>query len=407
MLGISFDKLFGNEKPTSFLVLDIGSDFVKALIFELIEKEDTAEKQLEVIGAGKVPQNLSDMQMGVVADINAVAENVQKALDEALLSCEIEPKSAVLGASGMLVEGMTTRVRLSRKNPDQEMNAKELNRLTKKIRDAAFIEAAEQIALSRGQSNLDIEIIDSEITGMEVDGFPVSEPTGFKGARLDVSYFTSICVKNNLHVLESVVRAAGLKPVAVTSNLYALLKALLIDRESSEFSSLLIDVGGGTTDAAVVFSGSIVSTETLTVGGQDFTRALARENNLRFSDAETLKLKYSKGNLEAEKQQQVASVLDSILETWVLGISEALDSMEAVEEFPNRVLLCGGGAQLPGLKTELNESLPQAVSFAEKPQVELLTADAFDFFNDQTNKAVSAQWVPSLCLGYFYKSNLY
>jgi len=104
--------------PPHFIVLDIGSDFVKALIFKRPEEEGPASPTggLKVVGVGLAPQGLTDTRLGVVADIKAVVKNVETALGEASLSCDAEPRDVVLGVSGAMVRGLATRVRLTRSN---------------------------------------------------------------------------------------------------------------------------------------------------------------------------------------------------------------------------------------------------------------------------------------------------
>ena len=58
--------------------LDIGTEFVKTLIFKV--EEDKAK----VIGVGKQRQRLADIQGGVVTDIYGVIRNCEAALDQAV-----------------------------------------------------------------------------------------------------------------------------------------------------------------------------------------------------------------------------------------------------------------------------------------------------------------------------------
>src|SRR3979409_150618 len=70
----------GGKQGEEYLVaLDIGTEFVKALIGR-VNKEDSS---LEIIGVGRAHQGLSDMQAGAISDIAGVVENCDKALNQA------------------------------------------------------------------------------------------------------------------------------------------------------------------------------------------------------------------------------------------------------------------------------------------------------------------------------------
>src|SRR3954470_6615372 len=93
--------------------LDIGTEYIKALIGRV------AEGEVEIIGVGRAHQGLSDMQAGAVADIGAVVENCDKALNEAEQQAGVSARGAVIGIAGELVKGTTTTVRVARKQPNK------------------------------------------------------------------------------------------------------------------------------------------------------------------------------------------------------------------------------------------------------------------------------------------------
>jgi len=385
--------------PTHFVALDIGSDFCKVLICRRPNGEDG---RLEILGVGSSPQGLTDTTLGVPADIKALTKDIEVALNEASLSCDVEPREVVLGLSGEMVAALTTRVRMTREKPDKAISERELARIEKKIRDAAFIEAAEEMTLRKGREGVEIRIVNSEITQVEVDGFAATEPVGFKGEKLELSYFTAFAPRNHLDVLELIVRSLNLRPLAVASGMFALLKALTADREASEFDAVLIDIGGEVTDIGVVFGGNIVSSRTLPVGGRAFTRVLARERGLDFPEAESLKLRFSQGDCAPEESAEIKDILSETREFWGLGVKEALAEMKEIEVFPQRVFLCGGGAQLPGLSELLSSpEWVRELSFSGSTKVRTLSPSDFKFFEDRTGKLNAPDWVAPVALGYF------
>jgi len=393
-------KFFKKKQPSPyFLALDLGSDFCKVLIFKRPEEEDG---KLKVVGVGKAPQGLTDTRLGVPADIEAITKNIEAALGEAALSCEVEPKEVVLGLSGEMTSALSTRIRLTREKPEKPLSKRELAKIEKKVCDAAFIEACEEMARRKGRENIEIGITNSETTQVEVDGFLAADPVGFKGEKIELSYFTAFSPRNHLYILESIIRSLGLRSLIATSAMYALLKMQLFHREPSEFDRLILDIGGEVTDIGVSFSGNIIASRTLPVGGRDFTRVLARKKDLSFSEAENLKLRFSAGEIPPEQEADLKELLADTLEFWGLGVKEALLGMSEVEEFPSRISLCGGGSGLSGISELLSTpEWAREISFPCDPQVKILDPSNFDFFDDETGKLKSSEWTMPLALGYF------
>lgn len=382
-----------------FLAIDIGSDFVKVLIFKRPEENG----KLKIVGVGKAAQDPTDTNLGIPTNIKTVTQNLENAIGEANLSLEGEPTEAVVGLSGEMVCTFTTRMRLRRSNPEKPITEKELSKIEHKAQDAALIEACEEIAQRRGRENITIKIINSEITQIEIDGFPATDPQGFKGEKIELSYFTAVAPKNQLYVLESVLHSLKLKPQTITSQMYALLKASLVGQDTSEFNTVILDIGGETTDIAIIFNGSIISSRTLSIGGRDFTRALVRKENLKFSQAEDLKIEHSeKDQTTTENHESENTAILAVTEIWGNGIEEALSEIKEIESLPQQILLCGGGAQLPEIPDLLSSSSwGRTLPFHNPPQIKVINPTDFDFFEDETEKINSTEWVGPLALGYF------
>ena len=99
-------------KGDQYLVaLDIGTEFVKALIGKISDDGNT----VEIIGVGRAHQALTDMQAGAISDIAGVVENCDKALNEAEMQANVSVRTAIIGIAGELVKGTTTTIRVARK----------------------------------------------------------------------------------------------------------------------------------------------------------------------------------------------------------------------------------------------------------------------------------------------------
>src|ERR1017187_3572461 len=104
------------------VALDIGTEFVKALIGNIADDGTT----VEIIGAGRVHQELSDMQAGAIADIARVVANCDEALNEAEQQAGVSARQAIIGIAGELVKGTTTTVRVARKESSKPIDFNEI-----------------------------------------------------------------------------------------------------------------------------------------------------------------------------------------------------------------------------------------------------------------------------------------
>ena len=112
-----FQKLKASRKKTPvgdyIVALDIGTEFVKALIAKL------DGETLEIVGVGRARQELSDMHSGAIADIAGVVRNCEDALSEAEEQAGLQAKRVVIGIAGELVKGVTNTIRYRRPQPDR------------------------------------------------------------------------------------------------------------------------------------------------------------------------------------------------------------------------------------------------------------------------------------------------
>src|SRR5260370_15981219 len=92
--------------------------------------------------------------------------------------------------------------------------------------------------------------------------------------------------------------------VPIVAEPYALARCLSTNA-STNSGALFIDIGGGTTDIALVRQGGIEETRMFALGGRTFTRRLAASKGLPLKDAEKLKLNYGSGGVERSGTQEV------------------------------------------------------------------------------------------------------
>lgn len=344
--------------------LDIGTEFVKALIARL-----NGDK-LEIVGVGRAHQDLSDMYSGAVADISGVVRNCESALAEAEDQAGIQAKNVVIGIAGELVKGVTNTIRYRRPQPDRPLDVAEMEFIIEKVQERAQNKAQKQIAIETGNADVEVKLVNSALVSIHIDGYKVSNPIGFQGHDVAVQIYTAFAPMVHIGALERVADELSLDLLAVAAEPFAVSRSVLGTDASSNFTAILVDVGGGTTDIAVVNDGGVEGTKMFGIGGRSFTRTIASELDLSFADAEKLKLNINNDKLKPSVAKDVNAAIDKTIEVWISGVELALSEFDSADHLPNRILLCGGGASLDKLVSALQESeWHKELPFTKNPSV--------------------------------------
>ena len=172
-----------------------------------------------------------------------------------------------------------------------------------------------------------------------------------------------------------------------------------LDPEEAK-ARLVVDVGGGVTDAAVIVLGEVVTSACLPAAGDAFDRALIqyvrREHGVLVGRKSAEELKHAAGRLSAAEEDgektisvrgrclttglprevglttsETACALDPVAEELVQGVLELLErtpSELAADLASEGILLTGGGSLLRGLDRLLAEKTGFPVVRAEDPE---------------------------------------
>ena len=372
------------------LSLDIGTEFVKAII--AAKKKDNT---LEIIGVGKAHQGAGNMYAGAISDISGVISICEKALNDAEEMAGVVSKTAVVGIAGELIKGNTNTVRYRRKNGNKPISETEMELIIKKVQDNAGEKARKDVALETDNPDVQVRLINSAIVSLTIDGYKVSNPIGFKGSELVIQFYTAFAPLVHISAIEKVCTELNLDLLAVAVEPFAVCRACLGDDLDSNFSAIVMDIGGGTTDLAVVDDGGVEGTKMFGIGGRSFTHQIATRLGIDFDMAERLKLNLDRNLLsdpaittiadaasaneleeylaDDSRRNKIEAAVDSNVETWLSGIEIALEDFDNIEMLPNKILLCGGGAGLVRLQEALaTEDWWSELPFSRRPTVHLL-----------------------------------
>jgi cell division protein FtsA len=381
------------EGLTACTALDIGTEFAKALVFEIRDGRGIVQ------GVGRKRQGLAHMQSGTVADISAVVDNCAVALQEAEEMAGFRPEQVVIGIAGELVKGFTTVHDHERVRPDVQITQPELGKMIEAVQRQAMREAERSVTWETGLQSVDVRLVHAAIVGAWIDGYAVTNPIGFQGRNVRIAIFDAFAPLVHLGALQTVAAKLGMELIAVVAEPYAV--ARVLDSEQvRQGGALFVDVGGGTTDVALVRQGGIEGTRMFALGGRAFTKSIADRLELPFPRAESLKVDYARG-IAGDREAAVREIVADDVAVWAAGVELVLEELAAGDLLPGRIYLCGGGSRLSEVADALRaEGFAKRLPFARPPEVAILAPEQIETVRDDTRLLEDQQDVTPMGLAY-------
>ncbi|MGC6452884.1 MAG: cell division protein FtsA [Candidatus Puniceispirillaceae bacterium] len=116
----------------------------------------------------------------------------------------------------------------------------------------------------------------------------IADPTGMRGRTLSVDYLTVCATRTSL---ANIIEALAMNHLGAERFIHAGYAAGLacLGDEERELGSTVIDLGGGTSSAAIFMDGKLIYIDTVPVGGQHVSTDIARILSTPLAEAERLK----------------------------------------------------------------------------------------------------------------------
>lgn len=365
-----------NELKSPILALDIGTEFVKCIlaISDDPSKSSPDPGRLKILGFSKVRQASGNMRGGSISNIKGVVKSCEEAISEIEEKTGWRAKSAVVGISGELIKGETTTIRYRRDSPTKPISDSELKELIEKIESRAEKKIKKEVSLETDAPDVDLSLINSALVSLSIDGYKINNPVGFKGGEVMIEYYTAFAPSIATSAIEKVCVELELDLLAIVVEPFAVCRACLGDEADADFSAILIDIGGGTTDIAVIDSGEICGTKMFNIAGQSFTRQVSDSLGVKLPTAEKYKVNLEEEDVLSDSIiNRTTGALNQGLSVWLGGVSIALEEFKNLSPLPSDIFLSGGSAKLLPLEEALATSdWFQAVDFERRPLIHVL-----------------------------------
>ena len=248
-----------------FAILDIGSSKLGCLIVE------PAGEKLHILSHALHAS--AGVRRGEISDLALFSETVGKVVESAERKAGITVKDLHIVMPGGNVKSQIGRYNLELADPI--VSRRDIRRLIAK----QFQEAVPA----------DRSLITSERLHYIIDGQShVQNPKGMRASHLALDA-TSVTISSTayLNISEAVVHN-HLAMGRVGNAAYASGLACLSE-EDADLGALVVDMGGGTTSAALFLNNGVIGVTSVPIGGNQITRDIARVLSVSLSDAERLK----------------------------------------------------------------------------------------------------------------------
>lgn len=331
-------------KRTKVAAIDVGTTKVCTIMGDL----DT-EGALRVLGVGIGPSQ--GLQKGLVVNVNEAKEAIRESVKKAERTAGYKLESAYIGVTGRHISSVNNHGVIAITRGDQLVKPSDLKRV---------LQVARTVKVPSDHKVLHIIPRTYVVDGQE----GVKNPVGMHGFRLDVEAHIITAAVTSVQNLTKCIRGLGIEVDDLVMEPLASAEAVLSEEERID-GVMIADIGGGTTDIAIMKDDTICHTSVLPVAGHLITRDISVGLGLSPELSESMKKKY--GNVgpsadnavDAEKTltedghavsyRDLNEIIRIRVEELVRLIMMELPRTDYSKFIPAGLVLTGGSANLPGI----------------------------------------------------------
>lgn len=348
--------MHGSSSQTPFVGLDIGTSTVRCVVGTV---DANNPGKVSIVGHGSA-RNMG-MRRGVVVHIDDTAEAIVQALTEAERVSGMRIQGATVNVNGSHITGLNSKGVIAISAANREISAEDRMR------------AEEAATIMQLPSNR--EIIQVFAKNYRLDGQEnIKDPVGMHGVRLEVDTHIVTASTPNLRSLDMALQKAEVTPHNHTLSSLAAAEAVM-GRQQKEAGTLLLDIGAGTTNIAVLEDGEVQHVAVIPIGSMHITNDLAIGLKTDLDIAEEVKVAHATVDVQPAKRdirikmhskehifkaEDVAMITESRVEELFEYVQKELVRIHRAHKLPGGVVIVGGAAKMPGIAEFAKERLQLA-----------------------------------------------
>ncbi|MCD4830162.1 MAG: cell division protein FtsA [Candidatus Cloacimonetes bacterium] len=265
------------KKPTVITAVDIGTTKICAIIAIV-----RGAGELEVKGIGIAES--SGLDKGIVKDIHRTSESIKQAIDKAQKMAEHKAENIYIGIAGEHIKSRNATGRIS----ISESSGKEPAEVQQEHIEAVINDAKRTVKIQQGHENL--QIIHGIPQYYDIDNQKgIINPINMSGFHLTAHVHVVLADMNAIRNILKCLQMAGYQERNVVLEPIASAMAVL-NEDEKDLGCILLDIGGGTTDIAVFYHGSVRFSTVKPMGGANITHDLAVGLRTPPASAEEIKI---------------------------------------------------------------------------------------------------------------------
>jgi cell division protein FtsA len=341
-------------RPQLVAALDIGSSKTAVVIAE-VSGDSPHRTQVKILGVGQA--RTTGIRREMVTDIEATTDSVRKAVQEAELMAGVKVERLYVGIAGEHIHAWpSTGVVAVTRTPagDGEIRSGDVDRVHEVAR-AVVVPADRELVHAIPQEY----IVDAQRG--------IRDPVGMAGTRLEAEVFIVTGSAPAAQNVRKAVTRAGYQVAELVLEPLASSLSVMSDDEK-EIGTVLVELGGGTTDVAVFHERKVRHLASLPWGGATVTNDIAKGLSLPYAEAGRAKERFgaaradlvdpnetfevpaaAAGQTRHIARELLAHIIEQRMDEIFGLVAAELERSGLADELAGGIVLTGGGASLQGI----------------------------------------------------------
>ncbi|NIM07048.1 MAG: cell division protein FtsA [Armatimonadetes bacterium] len=379
MFKLSVDDIVSNGNL--ILGIDLGTNKVAALLGRL----DGGKLSLDRVGLAPS----QGLRRGEIVDLEKAASSISQAIDglnarrpkgiatsvDRSVAVPRIPHRAWVGITGDHVRCFNPRADIPISRPGRAVSPRDVEQVMRAAVGSLELPSGHEVvhviarsfAVDTSGNSSPKSAKDASIEHTPIFCNSIANPVGMAARRLEVQAHVVTASTTSLGHLERCMEEAGLGVEGVVLEPLASADAVLSEAER-DLGTVLLDIGAGTTDMAILVDGSVCCTAAVPIGGRHITRDLAVGLEIDVEEAEALKIakgcalvdmvganeKVTVNILSAEGPRQIprrllAQIIQPRAAEMVSLVKDQMVRSGYFHRLSIGAVLTGGGSQLEGI----------------------------------------------------------
>lgn len=189
------NKIIPSKK---IILIDVWTYKVKTTLCEYKNHEIT------VVSYAEKRQENSDIIWSEIANIEWVSDTIEKTLDRLLKDSKLNPNDIIINIPTSTIISSWKTLNYTRENFDENITIEELDYIIAKAEKEALDEAKIEIQNKTGYSEVDMKLITSSITDINIDGFRVTNPIWFTWKNINLSVLNIFIPASRYNIINTI-----------------------------------------------------------------------------------------------------------------------------------------------------------------------------------------------------------